>query len=319
MESHPNCFSKSAPLRSHSKVGGWSMGRVGRLSIVGSCLMAAAIAISAQAVAARPPETATQTAQALPTPLPPLPTNSSPTAPGEQYLVLINGNSDMLLQQVRQVEPGAFVNFVGGRSLIQAGRFSSYENARIRADELAGFGIGAEVQATDYAGAPIAVTPPPYDLTFSSPPPIATPVSQSIPTSTVAATPASIEFGQAAPFPTGVPSSSSAFPPSVPTSTPPNLIAPPTSNLAPPLTTPTAVNNSLPSGYYVVVPGNLFELESLASQLVSLGVPASLVQARTAPRGPHVAVGPYNDHALAEEWNRFLRNSGVVGSRVHFE
>lgn len=277
----------------------------------GSCLTATTIAIvPMQTSWAAPTADSKLIAQALPTPLPPLPTNggTAPTTTGEQYLVLVNGNSDSLLQQVRQVEPGAFVNYVEGRSVIQAGRFSSFQNAQVRADELANFGIGAEVQTTDYSGAPIAVTPD-YDLAFPAPAQTALPNS---PTGGVAATPAAIEFGQAAPFQTAVPTTAAAFPPAPPTSTYP-------SSGAPPLNAPAIVNESLPSGYYVVVPGGVSELQSIVNRVVALGAPSSLVRARTAPRGPHVAVGPYNDHGIAQEWTNYLRDSGVAGARVHFE
>lgn len=246
-------------------------------------------------------------AQALPTPLPPLPANSGVSATtGEQYLVLISGSSDQLLQQVRQVEPGAFVNYVDGRSVIQAGRFSSYQNAQVRADELANFGIGAEVQTSNFTGAPIAVTSPTgYDLSYP------TAVPTSVPVNSVAATPSSIEFGQAAPFQTA-PASSAAFPPPFP-------ITAPTNTTAPPLTAPTIVNESLPSGYYVVVPASMTELQGIARQVVALGAPSSIVSTRTAPRGPHVAVGPYDDHGIAQEWSGYLRDSGFASARVHFE
>lgn len=291
-----------------------------RALVAASCLAGAAIAIpSPAATLVIPHDTAaTAIAQALPTPLPPLPTSSSGAVPatGEQYLVLVNGSSDLLLQQVRQVEPGAFVNYVDGRSVIQAGRFSSYQNAQVRAGELSGLGIGAEVQPTDYAGAPIAVAPPAdYTLSFPAPGPSA---AQPLPTNTVAATPSSIEFGQAAPFQPGT-STSAAFPPPVPTANP-NTLAPSSNNVSPPpVTTPEIINERLASGYYVVIPGNASELQRIANQVVALGAPGVLVHTRTAPRGPHVAVGPYGDRGLAQEWNDYLRNSGIPGARLHYE
>ena len=290
-----------------------------RSTLVASSCLALAIALpSVAGPSTTPTEDNAAIAQALPTPLPPLPANDgiAPTS-GEQYLVLVNGSSNMLLQQVRQVEPGAFVNYIGGRSMIQAGRFNSFQNAQVRADELAGFGIGAEVQETDYAGAPIPVTPPSdYALTYPT-------GGQSIasggqlPPGTVAATPSAIEFGQAPPFPS---SSAAAFPPPVPTATfPTSAPLPPNTVTPPPVSSPTVVNESLPSGYYVVIPGNMVELQRLANQVVALGAPSNSVRTRTAPRGPHVAVGPYSDRGLAQEWNTYLRNSGLPGARVYFE
>lgn len=288
---------------------------IGLSALAGGALATVAIAtVSPKPAAALPFNEASQIAQALPTPLPPLPASDGSTVPsGEQYLVLVNGNSDLLLQQVRQIEPGAFVNYVGGQSVIQAGRFNSYQNAQARVNELANFGIGAKVQATDFAGAPIAVTPPTdYDLSFPPPGPVSAPTAQASPPA-IAATPSSIEFGQAAPFQPSVPSTTTPLPPSGPT-------APPSANVAPPpLTNAVVADQSVRSGYYVVVPGSASELQSIVNRVVALGAPTSLVSTRSAPRGPHVAVGPYDDFGIAQEWTNFLRNSGLVGARVHFE
>lgn len=283
-------------------------------SVIAGCSLAAVAiaATSRQPAFALLPSEGAEIAQALPTPLPPLPTEGSTSSTGEQYLVLVNGSSDLLLQQVRQVEPGAFINYVGGQSVIQAGRFNSYQNAQVRANELANFGIGAEVQATDFAGAPIAITPPAdYDLSFPAPNPTSVP-STPVPTASVAASPSSIEFGQAAPFQTPPPSTGAAFPPPTPVPASPN-VAPP------PLTAPTIINQATPSGYYVVVPASMTELTAISNQIVSLGAPSSLVLTRTSPRGPHVAVGPYDDRGIAQEWSNYLRDSGIAGARVHFE
>ncbi|WP_204137425.1 hypothetical protein [Halomicronema sp. CCY15110] len=297
-----------------------SLAQLQRACWIGGCL-GVAIALPSPAVAATltvsDPVPEGAIAQALPTPLPPLPsTSGAAPASGEQYLVLVNGSSDVLLQQVRQVEPGAFVNYVNGYSVIQAGRFSSYENAQYRADELASLGLSADVQSTDYASAPIAITPPSdYSLAYPATGQGATPT---FPSNTVAATPSTIEFGQAAPFGSAT-STSAAFPPPSPNTSYPARPVAPSGATPPPLTTPAVVQGNLASGYYVVVPGSTFELQQLASQIVSLGAPSVLVQPRSAPRGPHVAVGPYGDYGIAQEWNNYLRDSGVAGARVHFQ
>jgi len=292
-----------------------------RLALVAGCCLTVAIALpSAASTLTTGSESKTAIAQALPTPLPPLPASDGVApASGEQYLVLVNGNSELLLQQVRQIEPGAFVNYVGGRSMIQAGRFNSQQNAQLRANELAGLGIGAEVQTTDYAGAPIPVTPPTdYALTFPASGQPSAQGDQFFPTGTVAAAPSAIEFGQAPPFPSGNPATGAAFPPA-PTAFP-NNAAPPSGNVAPPpVSSPAAMNESLPSGYYVVIPANMLQLQNIANRVVTLGAPSSLVRTRTAPRGPHLAVGPYSDRGLAQEWNDYLRNAGFPSARVHFE
>ncbi|MEM0981866.1 MAG: hypothetical protein AAGH78_16540, partial [Cyanobacteria bacterium P01_H01_bin.58] len=225
--------------------------------------------------------------------LPPLPYDSSAALPSEQYVVLVNGNSDLLLQQVRQVEPGAFVNFIDGSSVIQAGRFNSFQNAQVRTDELAMLGIGAQVQSTLPASAPIAITQPAYSIA-------STPTGDLPPVPTTAVAP--VEFGQSPHL--GVPVQ-------------PQTVAPP-----PTSTYPSSVPSSFPqvsaSGYYVVVPGRAVNLPGLANQLIGLGVPSNLVQTRTAPRGPHAAIGPYADQGMAQEWSQYLRDQGL-GARVHFE
>ncbi|MBE7380784.1 MAG: hypothetical protein F6J95_005175 [Leptolyngbya sp. SIO1E4] len=271
---------------------------------------------------AAPDGPSVQVAQTLPTPLPPIPYASNGAAlPSEQYVVLVNGNSDLLLDQVRQIEPGAFVNFVDGGSVIQAGRFNSLQNAQLRADELAVMGIGAQVQPTASVSAPLGNTPsaypssvPPASASVPASPTPSVPASPtaSVPASTtgslpplpVAATSSSVEFGQAPPF-----QSVNTAPPSA---YPANAASPPTS--APSTAQPPA----RASGYYVVVPGRSADLPSLANQVVTLGAAPSLVQTRTAPRGPHVAVGPYADQGIAQEWSSYLRDSGL-DARVHFE
>ena len=318
MKSRPALWSNATVMRPSWQSQWFSLTILQRALLAGGCL-GLAIALPSPAATLTAPDALTEDAiaQALPTPLPPLPSSSGTTpATGEQYLVLVNGSSEMLLQQVRQVEPGAFVNYVDGASVIQAGRFSSYENAQYRADELASLGLGASVQSTDYASAPIAITPPSdYSLAY---PATGQGVSGGFPSNTVAATPSSIEFGQAVPFGSGAPSTSAAFPPPSPVGYP-SAPSAPTGATPPPITTPAVVQGNLASGYYVIVPGSTVELQQLESQIVSLGAPRVLVQSRTAPRGPHVAVGPYGDYGIAQEWNNYLRDSGVAGARVHFQ
>ncbi|NJN91932.1 MAG: hypothetical protein HC878_17215 [Leptolyngbyaceae cyanobacterium SL_5_14] len=69
---------------------------------------------------------------------------SSSTA-SERFLVYINGDSPLLLNQVRRVEADAFFQNYDGRQVIQAGVFNQSEGAEQRIAELAAQGIGAEV------------------------------------------------------------------------------------------------------------------------------------------------------------------------------
>lgn len=234
------------------------------------------------------------TAPTTPAQIPPPPTSApsgvvgTRTPPsGQQYVVFVNGNSPLLLEQIRQIEPGAFVNTVDGRSVIQVGRFNALQNAQLRADELRRFGVGATVQ-------PVAAAVP--SVTLSSPsnsyPPTAVGIGNggSLPPLPVVAPPGG--SGQGQPLAGTVP-------------------LPPNTGTAP-------VEIATTHGYYVVVPGNEAELASLATQVTQLGAPASQVQIRRSRLGPHVALGPLTDRTLAEQWSHYLRGSGL-NARVHYE
>ncbi len=76
--------------------------------------------------------------------LPPTPTRT----PGSQfkgYRVYVNGDSPLLLQQVRSVEPTAFVQTYQGRRVIQVGLFSNEANAQQKMALLAARGIQSTV------------------------------------------------------------------------------------------------------------------------------------------------------------------------------
>ncbi len=90
-----------------------------------------------------------------------LPTYSAPTTyqPG-RYMVFVNGNSPMLLDQVKRVEPGAFLRSLNGSTIIQAGRFGQVTNARLRISELESMGIGARIAEVPGEASP-GMTPPP--------------------------------------------------------------------------------------------------------------------------------------------------------------
>lgn len=112
---------------------------------------------------------------------PPPPSNAIPTIPGNSnqpyfpvsaypYKVVVNGNSPLLLEQVQQVVPDAFLIQNGGRTVIQAGAFRFSASAQERLSELRSRGIFAEVvtlQGDTLAGSlstpiyPPAITPTP--------------------------------------------------------------------------------------------------------------------------------------------------------------
>lgn len=254
--------------------------------------------------------------------VPPLPVGALPVpgaAPvsGQQYLIYVNDTSETTLRQVRTVEPTAFRTSFQGRSVIQAGRFNMSGNAQQRIADLSALGVRAEMAQVAAAVPSFAQTPalpnnvyasngdlPPLpDTAFPGggagvPVPALPPSVAQVPPA-----PGNVEFGQELNY--GAP----ALPPDgAGVMMPPPNAAPPTESF------------SVPSApYYVVIPTDTSNLGTLSSQVIQLGTPPDRVQQRTAPRGPHVAVGPFTDRALANRWNNFYRDAGIGNSRVHFE
>lgn len=118
---------------------------------------------------------------------PPPPTNAIPDIPGNSnpsylpanaypYKVVINGNSPLLLEQVQQVVPDAFLTQSGGRTVIQAGAFRFSASAQERLSELRSRGILAQVvtlQGETLAGGPYTPSyPPPITSTPTNPNPV---------------------------------------------------------------------------------------------------------------------------------------------------
>ncbi|MGD1906153.1 MAG: hypothetical protein ACFB0C_09185 [Leptolyngbyaceae cyanobacterium] len=235
-----------------------------------------AITLAASGLPVRPVQAQTNLPPAPPEPY------ASNTLPGQQYLVYVSGNSPLLLDQVRLVEPQAFMTTLEGRSVIQAGRFNDWNNAQGLVNDLSNLGIGAQVQTTT------AVSSPPP----SAASPITTAATTDLPPLPVTAAPPAVDFGQSP----GTPATAYPAPPATSVTTP-------------------AVSRS---GYYVVVPGDQRSLSGLAQDITRSGAPSHLVQIRQSPRGPHVAVGPFSDRSVAEDWNRYLTDTGF-SARVHYE
>jgi len=86
----------------------------------------------------------------------PVPSSPSPNVDRDSYLVYVNDNTSLTLQEVQQLEPTAYVRQYKGRSVIQAGVFNKRDNAQQRAKELESRGIGARIvslstgQETDF-------------------------------------------------------------------------------------------------------------------------------------------------------------------------
>jgi len=215
---------------------------------------------------------------------------------GERYLVYVNNASALTLQQVRQVEPQAFIRNYNGQSVVQAGAFSNRSNADLMAATLQSQGFDAQVALPQSVveGALPASTP-------FGPQASTLPVPQSF-----------------TPAPQSYPISQNSFP--NPPYTGPNPIGNPTfsqqSGTGSFFQTP-LVNGEREVGYYVVIPASAGDLSVIQQQIVGLGAPAESVRPRGIPRGPHVSVGPFESRSLADSWNRYLRNFGL-DARVYY-
>lgn len=73
-----------------------------------------------------------------------------------------------------------------------------------------------------------------------------------------------------------------------------------------------------PRAYYVVIPGNQEQVSRIARRAQEAGVNPDLIQKREAPRGTHVAVGPFKNRKEASRWNQQLQTEGLNRARVYF-
>jgi hypothetical protein len=208
----------------------------------------------------------------------------------EHYLVLVNGDSPLLLDQVRKVESEAFLQEYDGRQVIQAGLFSEASSANQQAEALEAQGIGAEVvsvstettlaarsQNTNYAPSEL----PPLDLL-----PVA-PVSEEI------------FFGQ-----------------------PPSLNDPVDYDADFELAQ-AGTNANPDNAFYVAIPAPSNQLDDIAIRVTQLAAGLSVSESnileRRSPRGPHVLVGPFVDRSAAFRWSRYLRAFGMPDARVYYK
>jgi len=205
-----------------------------------------------------------------------------------QYIVYVNGDSNLLLQQVRRIEPGAFRRSYDNRQVIQAGRFLTLANAQERVTELENRGILSEIAnlstATDPAGSSAVGTISPSPIT---PIPLETaPLSLNTNTTLDFAAP---NIGSGAEVGTFA------------------------QNLA--FTQSSAYQNP---AYYVAIPSRPGELANLSTQLTATGLNPSLILARASRRGAFIAVGPYSDRLSAEVMVASIKNAGFKNARVYF-
>lgn len=216
---------------------------------------------------------AQQVVDGLPPP-PPLIFGQESLPSSQQYVVVINGDSDMLLSQVQQVYPAATLQDYNGQRFIQAGLYGDLLSAQQQVSTLAASGISAQVASISTASSTVSQVPTSsYGSTGlgaqTLPPP------EVFPTTTVPSSSGSVEFGSSAP-PADDPRSSS-------------------------------------QSFYVIIPGGGQDIAAITSQVIRLtdgmGIDG-MVEPGTA-KGPHVRVGPFSSRSAASRWTRYFRDFGM--------
>lgn len=81
--------------------------------------------------------------------------------------------------------------------------------------------------------------------------------------------------------------------------------------------TPQAETKASPRSYYVVIPSGEQNLSKTAQTVAAAGVDQDLIRKRNAPRGTHVAVGPFSHREIARRWSSQLKTEGL-NARVYF-
>lgn len=209
--------------------------------------------------------------------LPPPNSNSSPAAE-TLFRVQVYGSSEQLLALVRRVEPSAFVR--PGENVIQAGLFSETENAQELVRSLSEQGIQADIVQISQAQQNVS--------------------------------------GQGNNAPREVISLSPTTPVEAPADDPSEELIP----IAVESSSPDAQPEASPAretirGYYVIIPSKEEEISQVAATVQAAGVTQGLIQRRDAPRGDHIAVGPFSQREQASRWSSQLRGEGL-DARVYF-
>lgn len=247
-----------------------------------------------------------------------------------RHLVVVDSLSIATLNQVKSVDPLAFRTFIDGGEVIQAGAFDFEANAINRLNELSFNGIPARIVRVNRGSSSISsndffASQAPNDGGFGVDPFLTNPA--------VGAPGFDTGLPNAGLPNTGIPSGNlpnTGFPPGTiapppfstgqQTGTDPNLI----STNQPPFIPQTDQFNDrlIPNvgelkGFYVVVPTfSVDETYSTFEQTLFLVGGSAGVQARSKPRGLHVAVGPFINRELTEQWTAYLRSQGLKNARV---
>lgn len=226
----------------------------------------------------------------------------SPSDPAQRYMVIVNGESALLLSQVQAVVADASIQEYNGQRFIQAGMFDDPSTAQQQVSVLAAQGIGAEiltVNATQLSSVPQTASAPQAASVQSTQQAAAStlPPPDLLPAQPV---PREIEFGQ----------------PPVPDQAVPAAPSDP----VPPQSESPERFGSTDSSYYVVIPGRTDDVEAITNQILRLGDGlsiAEMVQVSDA-RGSHVQIGPFVDRSAARRWNSYFREFGM-NSRIYYK
>lgn len=210
------------------------------------------------------------------------------------YIVVVDGDSPLLLSQVQQVEPEATIVPIEGRSLIQAGVFTDEVAASEQVQRLGDRGITSRIVAAAplTQPAPVATAAPaPQDVAQASGNEVEGFPIPELPTTVV---PQEIEFESLAPLE------------EEPASSNPR----------------SAQENERESNrdYYIVIPAPSEDLADISEQVVRMAYGfrlTRLVEERDSRLGPHVRVGPFAGRSAAQRWNNYFRDFGM-DARVYY-
>ncbi|MFM7427080.1 MAG: hypothetical protein ACKO7W_19125 [Elainella sp.] len=221
---------------------------------------------------------------------PPPPGSQTPTYQAQQYqqyMVVVNGNSQILLSQVQAVQPSASVQDYNGQQFIQAGVFSDLTTAQQQVTTLAASGIEAQVMAV----APAA------SLTSQASSPVTVPSYSS---------PEAQTYGQT--YDNGTLPPPEAMPSLAVPAAPGGEV-----QFNAPSTQAEPERASDGRTYYVVIPGKQDDLSAVSEQITRLtdGMGIDGMVDTATSRGSHIRVGPFNTRSAANRWTRYFRDFGM--------
>ena len=247
-----------------------------------------------------------------------------------QYLVYVNGDSSLLLEQVRKVEPQAFVRFLDERNVIQAGLFNERKDAKKRVESLKSIGVRANVTQIEVVSAiPEYQAEYPDDLYIvyvKSDSALLLDEVHKVEPQAIIKTYQGERVIQAGLFnqrenarqsvialnSIGITAELKKYDPTIRTFIKPSYRGPRGTYYKP------GVRSSDSKEYYVVIPARAKYLPDIAETVELLGAPVYGIEERERPLGNHVAVGPFSDRGTAERWNRYLLDFGLSNSRVYY-